>query len=165
MGYLHDVSLSIVLPAPFGMKTGESWTLTRTAEGLYEEVKGFAAEAFYLMFPVSLPASAGTKRGVRLDSIDFYYEVKTSDLVKVYGNIELQDLPANGAAMSSPAEPDVTSEGPDSKVVGNRRVRVVPDADLWLDPEQICRAVLTVETPVDTCFYYCGARINYTLRE
>jgi hypothetical protein len=169
MGYLHDVDLSVTLPASAGQRAGgafHSWTVSRELNGVWELVKGFAAETFQLMIPVDLPASSGSKRAVQLASIDLWYEIKTADLSSVpVAAIERVTLPEDGQAWPAATHPAVTLEGIDLEVVGTPRLRISVDEPFWLGAGELCRVVVTFEAPAATAFYYYGARINFKLRE
>jgi hypothetical protein len=165
MGYVHDVSLSLPLPASAGQRVGGTWTVTREACGQIELVKGFAADTVYLVLVIPLPASAQVKRGVRLASVDIYYEVKAVELADVTSVIELLDLPADGEAMPAVTLVAKTVTAADVIAVDCHTYNVAPDEDLWLSAGQVCRVVLTVESDVASSLYFYGYRINYVFRE
>ena len=108
MGYLHDVSLSVVVPLQAVQFSGGSWSVVREASGQFEYFKDYGAESFKVSFPVSLPVSRGTKRGSRLASVDLFYSIKTADLTSLTAWIEQLLLPADGAAFDAPTTPEVT---------------------------------------------------------
>lgn len=166
MGYLHDVDLSVALPATAGQRTGGPWTVIHGLNGLWELDKGFAAETFQLAIPVDLPASSGSKRAVKLASVDLWYEIKTADLSSVpVAVIERVSLPEDGQTASAPTLPAVTLEGTDLEAVGKRKLRISVDEPFWLGAGELCRAVVTFESPLAAAFYFFGARINFTFRE
>ena len=165
MGYVHDVSLSVMVPLDRGYLNASGWTLVKQVSDVWEYLKNYAAETFTITVPVGLPASAKTKRGCKLVSVDFWYEVGTQALVSIAAAVQRFTLPADGAAGAPPVEASCTAAGASLLGVGVHMASYALDDSFWLQPGEVCRAVLTVETAAPTEFYYFGARLNFTLRE
>jgi hypothetical protein len=169
MGYvkLKDIC-QFISPAEM-MKTAGTWTPTLALHLPYE-AKTAAADSFYLMIPVKLPASNVGTQCAKLKSVDIWYKIATAaftDIPQVA--VKKQTLSANGSAV---AGADYTAfsldaahdTGAERKTVASHKMTVTFTEEPYLEDDEVYWIIITCEAALTSAFSLFGAQVNFELK-
>jgi len=169
MGYvnLQDIC-QFISPAEI-LKSSGTWTPTLALHLPYE-AKTAAADSFYLMIPVKLPASNVGTQCAKLKSVDIWYKIATAaftDIPQVA--VKKQTLSANAVAVSAV---DYTAFALDSghdtaaerKTLASHKMTVTFTDEPYLEDDEVYWIIITCEAAATSAFSLFGAQANFELR-
>jgi hypothetical protein len=169
MGYvnLQDIC-QFISPAEI-LKSAGTWTPTLALHLPYE-AKTAAADSFYLMIPVKLPASNVGTQCAKLKSVDIWYKIATAaftDIPQVA--VKKQTLSANAVAVSAvdytafslDAAHDTAAE---RKTLASHKMTVTFTDEPYLEDDEVYWIIITCEAAATSAFSLFGAQANFELR-
>jgi hypothetical protein len=169
MGYvnLQDIC-QFISPAEI-LKSAGTWTPT-LAMHLPYEAKTAAADSFYLMIPVKLPASNVGSQCAKLKSVDFWYKIATAAFTDIPAvAVKKQTLSANAVPVSAA---DYTAfaldsghdTGAERKTLASHKMTVTFTDEPYLEDDEVYWIVITCEAAATSAFSLYGAQANFELR-
>ena len=169
MGYvsLKDIC-KFISPAAI-QKTAGTWTPTLSSH-LILDIRAAAAEGFYLLIPITLPASDVGKQCARLLSVDIWYKVGTAALADAAVPVcKKQTLSANGTAVAGAAYTAITLDADhdtDAELVteGDHKMTVTFSNQPYLEDDEVYYLVCYFEGAATSVFSLAGAQANFELR-
>ena len=169
MGYLHDVSLSRSV-SPFEcvyLATG-TWTPT-IASNLTSNIRTAGLGWFKIAFPILVMSHSVPLKGVRLQSVDTYYQISVEAMTLV-GGLEISKitLGVDGTACAGASVAVTQDAAHDSnterKAIGDHTMTTTITTPVWVDNDEHFWAIVGITPNTNGIVKFLGARINYTLR-
>ena len=171
MGYIHDTGMCVYLPPEICQVDDEASTWSdEDASGVWSKDRAAADGSFYLKIPALVPHQNSTAdKGSRPTSIDIWYQVLTTALDSLAADIQLETLPAHGAAWGTMVAQAFTYDSyhdtaGERITVAAHKMTLTLDSPDWIDNTRMLLVQLTVDAAATSVFKYMGARVNYTLR-
>lgn len=170
MGYVNDTTMAQWLPPGQAHFVTGTWSdAAGQVSGTIVKKKSAADETATLTIPIKLLSNSGAYKGVRLKSIDVYFEVLTAALDAMAATISKIILPADGAAIAAVTDITFTYDtGHDSAAeridVDQHTMTLTLDTPIWLDDGDVIQVALSINAAATSVFDYIGARANFDLR-
>ena len=169
MGYVNLKDICTFIPPSDIQKTAGTWTPTLSTH-LFYHARTAAAEAFYLMIPIKLPASNGKRQGAKLLSVDIWYKIvigAMTDMADV--TVKKLTLSANGVAVSGAAYTAFTVDADhdtaaERKATGDHKMTITFTDQPYLEDDELLYILISGEGSATAVFNLYGAQANFELK-